>query len=115
MLDRLRVLPPLASCQAPAKPKKAAPPKKKTRNLIKIEATKANTESGGSGGGTGGAEYGSGGGAGAGGGQTISPISRLIQIQQAKREKEPVYTLTAEKGLPRRREFIMQVGTAPSE
>jgi double-stranded RNA-binding protein Staufen len=39
----------------------------------------------------------------------INPISRLIQIQQAKKEKEPIYSLVAEKGLPRRREFIMQV------
>ena len=42
-------------------------------------------------------------------GQSINPISRLIQIQQAKKEKEPVYTLIAEKGMPRRREFVMQV------
>ena len=41
--------------------------------------------------------------------QTINPISRLIQIQQAKKEKEPVYTLIAERGMPRRREFVMQV------
>jgi hypothetical protein len=41
--------------------------------------------------------------------QSINPISRLIQIQQAKKEKDPVYTLVAEKGMPRRREFIMQV------
>jgi double-stranded RNA-binding protein Staufen len=39
----------------------------------------------------------------------INPISRLIQIQQAKKEKEPVYTLLAERGLPRRREFVIQV------
>lgn len=44
-------------------------------------------------------------------GQGINPISRLIQIQQAKKEKEPVYTLLAERGVPRRREFIMQVRT----
>ena len=60
--------------------------------------------------------------------QTINPISRLIQvlrhtnvmsclminvtvmqIQQAKKEKEPVYSLIAERGMPRRREFVMQV------
>lgn len=39
----------------------------------------------------------------------INPISRLIQIQQAKKEKEPVYTLVAERGMPRRREFVIQV------
>ncbi|KAI5617140.1 double-stranded RNA-binding protein Staufen-like 2 isoform X1, partial [Silurus asotus] len=42
-------------------------------------------------------------------GQGVNPISRLAQIQQAKREKEPEYTLLSERGLPRRREFIMQV------
>ena len=47
-------------------------------------------------------------------GQGINPISRLIQIQQAKKEKEPVYTMVAEKGLPRRKEFVMQVGIASS-
>ena len=59
------------------------------------------------------------------GGQSINPISRLIQIQQvsvaiitfsaiekktkARKEKEPVYSLVAERGMPRRREFVMQV------
>ena len=60
--------------------------KRKAKNLIKLEQ-KATPEYG----------------------QSINPISRLIQIQQAKKEKEPVYTLIAEKGMPRRREFIMQV------
>ena len=36
-----------------------------------------------------------------------------MQIQQAKKEKDPVYALVAEKGVPRRREFIMQVGIWP--
>jgi double-stranded RNA-binding protein Staufen len=44
--------------------------------------------------------------------QSINPISRLIQIQQAKKEKEPVYTLIGEKGVPRRREFFIEVHTA---
>ena len=39
----------------------------------------------------------------------VNPISRLIQIMQAQKKKEPIYTLVAEKGLPRRREFVMQV------
>lgn len=43
-------------------------------------------------------------------GSGINPISRLIQIQQANKRKEPVYSLVMEHGLPRRREFIMQVG-----
>ena len=60
-------------------------------------------------------------------GQSINPISRLIQIQQvilncgvrstvdsyyllqARKEKEPQYSLIAETGMPRRREFVMQV------
>ncbi|XP_062841647.1 double-stranded RNA-binding protein Staufen homolog 2 isoform X2 [Trichomycterus rosablanca] len=42
-------------------------------------------------------------------GQGMNPISRLAQIQQAKHEREPEYTLLSERGLPRRREFIMQV------
>lgn len=40
----------------------------------------------------------------------MNPISRLAQIQQAKKEKEPEYMLITERGLPRRREFVMQVG-----
>lgn len=39
----------------------------------------------------------------------INPISRLIQIQQAKKEKEPIYTLIEERGEPRCREFVIQV------
>lgn len=91
MLARLRQLPPLASCQEQAKPKKnTEKPKKKSKNLIKIEPkeSSSSTECG----------------------QSINPISRLIQIQQAKKEKDPVYTLVAEKGMPRKREFLMQVG-----
>ena len=39
----------------------------------------------------------------------INPISRLIQIMQAQKKKEPVYTLVTERGMPRRREFVVQV------
>lgn len=42
-------------------------------------------------------------------GQAMNPISRLAQIQQAKKEREPEYQLLTERGLPRRREFVMQV------
>ncbi|XP_012583832.1 PREDICTED: double-stranded RNA-binding protein Staufen homolog 1 isoform X4 [Condylura cristata] len=42
-------------------------------------------------------------------GQGMNPISRLAQIQQAKKDKEPEYMLLTERGLPRRREFVMQV------
>uniref|UniRef100_A0A8C1H1Y7 Double-stranded RNA-binding protein Staufen homolog 2 n=1 Tax=Cyprinus carpio carpio TaxID=630221 RepID=A0A8C1H1Y7_CYPCA len=56
-------------------------------------------------------------------GQGMNPISRLAQIQQAKKEKEPEYMLLSERGMPRRREFIMQVkvgtevttGTGPNK
>lgn len=81
MLEELKKLPTLPPTVS--RPKKPVGNKKKNRNLIK----KADP----------------------GYGQGINPISRLIQIQQAKKEKEPVYELMAEKGLPRRREFVMQV------
>lgn len=42
----------------------------------------------------------------------MNPISRLAQIQQAKKEKEPEYVLLSERGMPRRREFVMQVSSA---
>ncbi|XP_057590212.1 double-stranded RNA-binding protein Staufen homolog 2 isoform X4 [Hippopotamus amphibius kiboko] len=56
-------------------------------------------------------------------GQGMNPISRLAQIQQAKKEKEPDYILLSERGMPRRREFVMQVkvgnevatGTGPNK
>jgi len=88
MLDKLKQLPPVASALVP-KPRKVPTGKKKSRNLIKVEQKD---------------------GSGAGDmGQSINPISRLIQIQQARKEKEPVYTLIDERGMPRRREFVMQV------
>jgi len=91
MLDSLRQLPPVASAGllAPTRPRKSPQAKKKSKNLIKVEVKGG--EQGGE------------------GGQSINPISRLIQIQQARKEKEPVYTLVAERGMPRRREFVMQV------
>merc|ERR1719412_3356644 len=85
MLDQLKHLPPVASASVP-KVRKPLAGKKKSRNLIKVEQ-KENPEYG----------------------QSINPISRLIQIQQARKEKEPQYTLVAETGMPRRREFVMQV------
>ncbi|CAK7313380.1 Double-stranded RNA-binding protein Staufen homolog 2 [Vulpes lagopus] len=56
-------------------------------------------------------------------GQGMNPISCLAQIQQAKKEKEPDYVLLSERGMPRRREFVMQVkvgnevatGTGPNK
>lgn len=58
--------------------------KKKTKSIVRLQSTQ---------------EY----------GQGMNPISRLAQIQQAKKEKEPEYLLLTERGLPRRREFVMQV------
>ncbi|XP_043283859.1 double-stranded RNA-binding protein Staufen homolog 2 isoform X2 [Venturia canescens] len=41
--------------------------------------------------------------------EEVDPISRLVQIQHSKREREPIYRLVEEKGGPRRREFLMEV------
>ncbi|XP_063700705.1 double-stranded RNA-binding protein Staufen homolog 2 [Culicoides brevitarsis] len=41
--------------------------------------------------------------------EPINPVSHLLQLQQSKKEKEPVYTLIEERGAPRKREFVMQV------
>jgi len=42
----------------------------------------------------------------------INPISQLIQIQQSRKEKEPVYTVIDERGTARRREFVIEVSAA---
>lgn len=105
MLDELKRLPPVVapvqnrSLKLKRKPQAT---KKKSRNLIKVYQ-EPRTENDNS--------------------EEVNPISRLVQIQQAKREREPVYTLIEEKGAPRRREFIMEVsvgqqsaqGTGPSK
>jgi dsRNA-specific ribonuclease len=89
MLEELRKLAPLPNMtMTNAKAKQKNPVnKKKNRNLIKMQKACP--------------DYGLG----------INPISRLIQIQQAKKEKDPIYTLAEERGQPRRREFVMQVST----
>ncbi|MGH0168668.1 UNVERIFIED_CONTAM: hypothetical protein FKN15_055162 [Acipenser sinensis] len=79
VLEELRKLSPL-----PIVEKVQPRIKKKTRSIVKLQTSP---------------EY----------GQGMNPISRLAQIQQAKKEKEPEYSLVTERGLPRRREFIMQV------
>nr|XP_021524754.1 double-stranded RNA-binding protein Staufen homolog 1 isoform X2 [Aotus nancymaae] len=79
VLEELKKLPPLPAVER-VKPRI----KKKTKPIVKPQTTP---------------EY----------GQGINPISRLAQIQQAKKEKEPEYMLLTERGLPRRREFVMQV------
>jgi dsRNA-specific ribonuclease len=74
------------------------PIKKKSRNLIKEKLETPN-------------------------GDEINPISQLIQIQQSRKEKEPVYTVIEERGTARRREFVIEVsaggitasGTGPNK
>ncbi|KAM7038195.1 PREDICTED: double-stranded RNA-binding protein Staufen homolog 1 isoform X4 [Sturnus vulgaris] len=79
VLEELKKLPPLPTVEK-MKPRI----KKKTKSIVKLQTSP---------------EY----------GQGMNPISRLAQIQQAKKEKEPEYLLITERGLPRRREFVMQV------
>ncbi|CAD5116288.1 DgyrCDS5194 [Dimorphilus gyrociliatus] len=42
-------------------------------------------------------------------GQEVNPISRLIHIQQAKKDTEPEYNLISEEGQGRKKEFTIQV------
>ncbi|XP_029633009.1 double-stranded RNA-binding protein Staufen homolog isoform X2 [Octopus sinensis] len=84
MLEELKNLQPLPPTSVRPKAKSTTS-KKKNRNLIKMQKADPN--------------YGVG----------INPISRLIQIRQANKKKEPIYSLIAEHGLPWRREFVMQV------
>nr|CAH7764588.1 unnamed protein product [Callosobruchus chinensis] len=86
MLEELSKLPPLPAIMNIAQMKrKRVPNKKKTRNLIKVNVDKASESV-----------------------EEINPISRLIQIQQANKEREPVYTVLEERGAPRRREFVIK-------
>ncbi|XP_031786214.1 double-stranded RNA-binding protein Staufen homolog 2 isoform X1 [Nasonia vitripennis] len=105
MLEELKRLPLVAApIQNRTLRLKRKPPatKKKSRNLIKVYQ-EPRTEADSS--------------------EEVNPISRLVQIQQAKREREPVYNLVEEKGAPRRREFVMEVsvgqhsaqGTGPNK
>eukprot|EP00062_Callorhinchus_milii_P002751 gi/632939310/ref/XP_007909571.1/ PREDICTED: double-stranded RNA-binding protein Staufen homolog 1 isoform X1 [Callorhinchus milii] len=82
VLEELKKLPPLPTVEK-VKPRI----KKKTKSIVKLQTSP---------------EY----------GQGMNPISRLAQIQQAKKEKEPEYTLMVERGLPRLREFVMRVKVA---
>ncbi|XP_045741889.1 double-stranded RNA-binding protein Staufen homolog 1 isoform X6 [Mirounga angustirostris] len=79
VLEELKKLPPLPTVER-VKPRI----KKKTKSIVRLQSS---TDCG----------------------QGMNPISRLAQIQQAKKEKEPEYMLLTERGLPRRREFVMQV------
>lgn len=86
MLEELGKLPPLPNMTNMAQLKrKRVPNKKKTRNLIKVNMDKAADLT-----------------------EEINPISRLIQIQQANKEREPTYTVLEERGAPRRREFVIE-------
>lgn len=86
MKEELAKLPPLPNMNHLAHLKrKRVTTKKKTRNLIKVNMDKS-------------PDY----------VEDINPISRLIQIQQANKEKEPVYTVLEERGAPRRREFVIE-------
>lgn len=76
MLEKLSKLPPLPNINNLVRMKrKRVTTKKKTRNLIKVNSDKS-------------AEF----------TEDINPISRLIQIQQANKEKEPVYTVSFNTG-----------------
>jgi len=115
MLAELQKLPPMHTVVV--KTKRMPVQKKKKRNLIKVGDEMGATAEGTSG------EAGSLPRTDPNYGIGINPISRLIQIQQAKKEKEPVYSLVAERGIPRRREFVIQVqvsdktctGTGPNK
>lgn len=86
MLEELGKLPPLPNMTSVAHLKrKRVTTKKKTRNLIKVNSEKSPDFV-----------------------EDINPISRLIQIQQANKKKEPVYTVLEERGAPRRREFVIE-------
>lgn len=43
------------------------------------------------------------------GGKPQDPISYLVQLQQGRKEKEPVFTVISERGIPRQPEFVVQV------
>ncbi|KAJ8950336.1 hypothetical protein NQ318_021196 [Aromia moschata] len=86
MLEELSKLPPLPNIINIAQLKrKRVTNKKKTRNLIKVNMDKTSEVT-----------------------EEINPISRLIQIQQANKEREPIYTVLEERGAPRRREFVIE-------
>ncbi|KAL1109942.1 hypothetical protein AAG570_014099, partial [Ranatra chinensis] len=101
MLDKLRTLPPTTTVTAAGcantlarMKRKTNTAKKKSRNLIKdtVIVTTPSMEK---------SEFES--------IEEINPISMLIQMQQSKKEREPVYTLREERGLARRREFLIEV------
>lgn len=97
MLEELRKLPPVspsrivqtpAKLKAAQKQRKPQPVKRKSRNIIKEQSQGGEIE------------------------EEVNPISKLIQIQQALKEREPVYTVVEERGAPRRREFVIEVSAS---
>jgi double-stranded RNA-binding protein Staufen len=88
MVVELRKLSPLPPPPPSTKPKKSATKPKQSKNLIKNIAGLSTVG--------------------------MNPISRLIQIQQAKKEKEPTFSLIAENGAPRCCEFVIQVTVGDS-
>ncbi|KAK6186777.1 hypothetical protein SNE40_006053 [Patella caerulea] len=88
MLEELKKLPALPSMQMPPR-SRPQNNKKKNRNLIKLipQIQKGDQSYG----------------------VSINPISRLIQITQAQKKKEPIFTLVGDHGVYHRREFVMQV------
>lgn len=90
VLEQLRKLPPLEPAPGAAAAgngsqllKRKSAPKKRARNLVRDQQAPAPP-------------------------CEVNPISRLIQIQQAKKEMEPTYVLVSERGDPRQREFVLQ-------
>jgi double-stranded RNA-binding protein Staufen len=88
MVAELRKLPALPPPPPNVKPKKNVTKPKQSKNLIKNIASLSTVG--------------------------VNPISRLIQIQQAKKEKEPAFNLISENGAPRCREFVVQVTVGES-
>ncbi|CAB4064440.1 STAU [Lepeophtheirus salmonis] len=95
MLEKLKTLPPLANCSVSKrtsnnskshKKKILSSAKRRAKSLVKLQKSESDDSP-----------------------STVHPISRLIQIQHAKKEKEPIYTLLEERGRKRKLEFIMQV------
>lgn len=90
MLEELAKLPPLPVVNSIIQMKrKRVTNKKRHKNLIKMNIDQACDTA-----------------------EELNPISRLIQIQQAIKEREPVYTVLEERGQPRRREFIIEASVA---
>lgn len=78
----------------PAVKRKQQPPKKKSRNLIKENGVESSAESGE------GAD---------------NPISRLAQVRHASRARSPQYRVLEERGVARRREFLVQCDAPPHQ